>query len=223
MRSFPLSMILLLLLMCGTTSLSRAQWPEPDLQLSVAYMPNLAIGANPTLLVVPDGSGPSFAGARLVNGTTVDATIRLVVHNGNGVPYSGISRESWWLEWQNHGVVACRSACCGDHPAGLFCDHWTLADGSTEWLRPPYAGGHSESLVLVNWMGTPLTSNVGLGLRVNSPDLNGDMSVDLIDIPLFASDYAAGYRFRSDLSYDGVLNLSDIPVLARYLGCSCPW
>ena len=38
---------------------------------------------------------------------------------------------------------------------------------------------------------------------------------------LFAHDLGAGYAFRSDLSWDGQLDLSDIAVFVAHLGAGC--
>ena len=47
--------------------------------------------------------------------------------------------------------------------------------------------------------------------------------VDLTDMALFTQDLGSGEAvFRSDLVWDGVLNLSDIAVFTQHLGASCP-
>ena len=60
-------------------------------------------------------------------------------------------------------------------------------------------------------------------LSVNSPDINGDLVVDLVDLGMFAGDYNnASYDFRSDLTGDGIENLADIGEFAMYNGDECP-
>jgi len=60
-----------------------------------------------------------------------------------------------------------------------------------------------------------------LSLRAVSPDINGDLTVDLLDVVLLGGDYYAGYSLRSDLHCDGDLNLLDIAVLGQHLGAAC--
>ncbi|MBU2502334.1 hypothetical protein KJ682_13460 [bacterium] len=56
----------------------------------------------------------------------------------------------------------------------------------------------------------------------NSPDISGDLQVNLMDVGLFASDYFGAYSFRADLVPDGVLSLSDVGRFAMALGSMCP-
>ena len=60
-----------------------------------------------------------------------------------------------------------------------------------------------------------------LDLQVNSPDINGDITVDLQDIAIFAGDLT-GYSFRSDFNLDDTLDLSDISLFTGWLGSTCP-
>jgi hypothetical protein len=50
--------------------------------------------------------------------------------------------------------------------------------------------------------------------RITSPDLTGDLLVNLADLVLFATDYLA-YNQRSDLQGDGVINLSDLSLFGN--------
>ena len=62
-----------------------------------------------------------------------------------------------------------------------------------------------------------------LPLLVNSPDLNGDLTVNLQDVALFAEDFfSAPYELRSDLHFDRVINLSDLSVMTGKVGKTCP-
>jgi hypothetical protein len=51
--------------------------------------------------------------------------------------------------------------------------------------------------------------------RIASPDLTGDLALDLADLTLFARDYST-YNPRSDFDGDGVVNLSDLFMFATY-------
>ena len=62
-----------------------------------------------------------------------------------------------------------------------------------------------------------------LDIRVNSPDINGDLVVNLVDVAAFAEGFMGGvYAFRSDYNFDGVLNLIDLGAFASHLGETCP-
>lgn len=186
--------------------------PLPDRGLSVARMSDCC-STSATLLVVPDGSGPGFSGARTVGGQPFDARIVVRVLDGGGLPFVQLPYEAMDLRWVTGNVAICWGA--------MYPDRWTDLSGETIWTRPPHAGGHGESLCVVFVCGGPLTSSMGVPLKVNSPDLDGNLSVDLADIGLFAGDYFGAYAFRSDLSYDGVVNLADIGVLAQHQGAAC--
>jgi hypothetical protein len=85
------------------------------------------------------------------------------------------------------------------------------------------AGGVSEDLTFVMINGATLTGEGGLSLSHNSPDLNADGAVNLLDVPVFAGDLNGGLDpFRSDFNVDGAVNLLDVVKLAEGLGTSCP-
>jgi hypothetical protein len=60
------------------------------------------------------------------------------------------------------------------------------------------------------------------GFRTNSPDLNGDLAVNLTDVSHFVGSFFGTYDYASDFQWDGVINLSDIVLLAQGLGSECP-
>ena len=123
--------------------------------------------------------------------------------------------EDMWLESADGGVVSC-------HWWGMIADQNTDINGMTMWANPPIAGGHSQGPVIVFVNGSPLLSNSGLPLEFISPDINGDLVVNLQDLSILAPDYYSGYSFRSDLNGDGDINLSDIYIFSQHLGAQCP-
>jgi hypothetical protein len=201
-------------LLSGAATPAAADWGVPSQYTTLYWLPP-GITQPVTLLVVPDGSGPPLTQARSLGGSLVDATVHVLARDDAGLPEPGVDAEGWNLVWTGGGVHACGG--------GLPADHATLADGTTEWAGPLRAGGHSHGLVRVFTWGNPVFTNDGQPLQVNSPDLNGDLEINLLDVPLFAQDFLGGtYDFRSDLHYDGVVNLSDIIPLAQHLGARCP-
>lgn len=185
----------------------------PDVSTSIATIAYNGPGT-PTLLVVPDGSGPYFTQAHDEDGNLVDATITLIVLDYFGIPIANYPFEDCWLESMDGGMAACYG--------GNTADYDTDINGVTQWVNPMRAGGYSEALVRVMINGSALTSNAGLPLKFNSPDINVDGIVNLIDVAIVTQDYFTGYNFRCDLNGDGVLDLRDVPPLAQYLGAQCP-
>jgi hypothetical protein len=162
---------------------------------------------------VPDGSGSSFTEAGSFDGP-VDATITLYLRSNTGNPIPFYPREDIWLAdpWGD-------SYCLG----GTIADHDTDINGETTWVNPLARGSWDDwfgFIVVVS--GEPVT-NGNLGIIYNSPDINGDLVVNLIDVSLFAEDYfGEGFWFRSDFEYDGVANLADIAKLSQAMGATCP-
>jgi len=56
----------------------------------------------------------------------------------------------------------------------------------------------------------------------NSPDLNGDLVVNLSDIILFARIYWGEYSYAADFYWDGQVNLSDLAMMIGTRGRTCP-
>lgn len=192
---------------CGDTGL-------PDLGLSVVTW-HAGSGSSATLLVVPDGSGSPLTAARRPSGMLVDATIELLMVDACGDIIVNFPGEDIWLESTDHGL----SLCAG----GSVADHNVDMQGRTEWTQPLRAGGHSQATCQVFINGMAVANGGALPLHFNSPDLNGDRVVSLVDIVLFAEAYSRGtYAFEADLHADGAVNIADIGVLAAGVGAGCP-
>ncbi len=69
-----------------------------------------------------------------------------------------------------------------------------------------------------------MTGGINPELHFNSPDINGDLYVNLLDVAAFTRDYYGAYEFRSGLARDAVLNLADVAVMVAYIhiGAGCP-
>lgn len=168
-----------------------------------------------TLYVVPDGSGDSFDQASLPYGSQEDATITLFLKDAGDQPIANFPREDMWLESRDSGLMMCR--------AGTIADANTDALGMTQWRNPLHAGGHSQALTDVFVNGSTLELADGLSLSFNSPDINGDLVVNLTDVQQFSSDFFDNvFYFRSDFHRDEIINLSDVGKLAYALGANCP-
>ncbi|MBE0565100.1 MAG: hypothetical protein IH621_04020 [Krumholzibacteria bacterium] len=185
----------------------------PDFGLSTVTM---ATPGPVMMRVHPDGSGPPFTEAFQGSGNRVDATVTLLLLDAMAMPIWNFPAEDIWLQAQNGGLVPCGGG------AGLIPDRNTDQDGTTVWVAPPRAGGHTTGLTLVYVNGTPLISSAGLDLRFTSPDLDGSGSVTLTDGGLFTQDLFGTYAERSDLNWDGHINISDVGVMAGAMGQGCP-
>lgn len=104
---------------------------------------------------------------------------------------------------------------------GTSADFNTNASGVTQWVTPLLAGGSSEAGASVMISGAALNSGT-LALNFNSPDISGDGVVNLSDVPLFVGDLSATVGFRSDFFFDGAVNLSDVAFMVQGLGAVCP-
>ena len=202
----------ILVLMAGPAFGDDAGLPDYNLSFAtLAYQGPETL----TLMVVPDGSGGYFSTARTATGAPADAMITLVLVDATNTPMANYPREDIWLQSTDNDLSVCTSywAC---HP-----DTDTNAAGETRWLLAPRIFGSHEGPVTVYINNTPLASSGPLLLSFNGPDINGDRHVGLDDVAAFAQDYFGGYQFRSDLHRDGVINLSDVIPLARWMGRYC--
>jgi len=202
--------ILTITLIIGAASLAMAGVPDvTQCTATRAYVgPEFCV-----LLNVPDGNGAAFTDAVKVGGGVVDATITLIVKDGAGVAIANYPFEDAWIESVDGGMVAC--------VGGATADASTDVNGMTQFQTPLQAGGSSlaDTRVLIN--GNALANTIGVGY--NSPDLDASGAVNLTDVQIFATDFFdVSYKFRSDLFFDNVVNLSDLPVLASTVGAACP-
>lgn len=89
---------------------------------------------------------------------------------------------------------------------------WTTVE-----LAQLRGGGHTDGAV---WLAGSVPEHFAclfgtrFELEIRSPDINGDLAVDLTDIVLFVQALAE-YRSYADLRPDGIVNLSDIVVMAQ--------
>jgi len=94
----------------------------------------------------------------------------------------------------------------------------TDAGGMTAVILPLRGGGQGTAWDFrLTAPGIYCAQNLDLGLKVNSPDLDGDLLVNLADLTLFARDYFGPYNYRSDLYWNGAVDLADIVYFSRAL------
>ena len=187
----------------------------PDLGNSEATMPNYAETGALFLFNLPNGDGSSFDNAQKTDGSIADATIEVVIRDGNNDVIAGFPAEDLWLESGDGGMVPC--------VGGTTADGDTDENGVTHWANPLNAGGHSTATCYVMISGDAITSaGSDFALKFNSADMNGDGVVNLADVGSFSTVFYGTYEFSADFYADGVLNLADVGRLATGVGGSCP-
>jgi hypothetical protein len=154
-----------------------------------------------SVYTLPDGGGDPLRACCAFGGDKIDASITLQLLDWDLTPICCFPAEDIWLE--SDGVVFC--------PGGAIADGDTDASGITTW-RSALAGGAASqpgagTRVMVIGMALPQPD---LDIRFHSPDLNGDLEVNLTDVVHFIQDYL------------GVLDLSDVVLLVQGLGKDCP-
>lgn len=166
-----------------------------------------ASGAGGTILVSPDGTGETLA--------EIGSVITVHVRGCGGAPVENFPRQDVWLGSSfTDAFLTCQP--------GTIADQDTDADGMTTISGSLAGGGNTQGPLMVYIAGSGLYMDP-IDLEIVSPDINGDLVVNLVDVGTFAGDYGSGsYQSRSDFNHDGTLNLADIGIFATYLGASCP-
>lgn len=213
MKKLALFLFAAIPLIIPCTAFAQECTGVPDLDYSIVWQEN---SGPATLMVVPNGSGPSLTEARTPDGTVVDATVHLTIINncGDTDPVVGFPREDMWMISIDGGLVVCT--------AGSIADVQTDQEGNTYWSEPLMAGGWDEGNCRIMVNGMSVGNSEGLLLHFVSPDIDGNLAVNLSDVALFVMDFFGPYSFRSDLAHDGVVNLSDVTILSGAMGNSCP-
>lgn len=189
---------------------------------STAQIPDLShcfatIAHEPaSIFSLPDYGGDSLDNAYAYGAQHIDATITVVMLDMYDNPIFSFPYEDIWLDGAGGDFVFC--------PGGTVADHATDENGITTISGPFAAGGSVHPIdhgmvVLIN--GDAL-DQPPFALGGNSPDINGDLVVNLSDAVLFAQDYGLVYRYRHDFNWDGVVNLTDAVLLAQGFGVACP-
>ena len=207
MKSHAMAMLMLLVAL-----LAPQAWATdvPDLALSTA---TVGFEGEASVYVYPDGNGLPLTEAYGEGGVTVDATITLALRYGDDTAVVNFPWEDLWLETADGGLVSC--------VLGVMADSETDMNGETTWTQPLRAGGYSQAACHVMVAGSALIG-AGLPLKFNSPDINGDLTVDLSDLSLFAGNFFGAYHYRGDFNNDGIINLSDLAIFATGYQTICP-
>ena len=165
-------------------------------------------GTPTVALITPSGTGPSLADQGI--------TVEIQIMECTFTPIVGFPREDIWISPYHDGEMwFC--------PGGAIADENTDADGRTSITGALAGGGYSTGGAIVYVSGNPMTSPYpgSLPLDFVSPDLDGDLDVDIADFSSFGQDFGSS-AIRSDLDPNGIVDLGDFAVFGLHFGTNCP-
>jgi hypothetical protein len=184
-------------MLLGLTGVAAAGIPDE--------VQSTATSAGGQVMITPEGAGGSLAAA--------GATINVVVRDQSGIPIPNYPAQDIWVSHPGDNSIA---LCQG----GSIADLNTDAAGATTISGIVSGGGFSTTTqVYIN--GTPL-AGAALTVAMNSPDIDGNLNVNLFDFNIFGADYG-GTEFRSDFASPfGTVNLADFAAFGQSYGEVCP-
>ena len=210
MRPFVTVFVTAIIIAAASPALADV-W-DPD--LSTTYN---ALNSSPGwLLNCPCGDGDRLDQMHTgVNNDVVDGTIYVQLVNTVGNPMPAYPAEDIWIEAYGGSFNFIQP--------GTIADHATDVNGQTEFVEPLAAGGscYGSNYPLVYVAGTPMLQIHG-NLNFISPDITGDLRIDLADLSLFVAAYFGTYDPRADFVANGIMNIADVAVLAAHFGHNCP-
>jgi hypothetical protein len=171
----------------------------------------LASASASTVLITPSGQGYSLA--------SQGATVTVTVYDSNTDPVVGFPFQDVYLD----GFVGSDITLCN---GGSTADGNTNGQGITTISGLIYGGGFTaKTNVYVSGAGI---AGAGLDVRLNSPDITGDLLVNTLDFGTFGTDFGKAvpdplYNFRSDYVFDSAVNLLDFGLFGESFQVeSCP-
>lgn len=178
-------------------SAAAADFPSHDLSTATVA------GAG-TLMITPARSGDELGETGL--------TVTVTLLDFAGVPWPNYPAADVWLDSELPGDVA-------------LCVNGSIGDSSSDAngrmiFSGAVAGGGSAARINVYIVNEPLLGPP-LPIAFNSPDINGDLVVDLSDFGLFGQDFGTD-AFRSDFVHDGLVDLADFSRFGASFGERCP-
>lgn len=168
------------------------------------------------LYVCPAGDGPEMAACGSI--------ISIQAKDQTGAPIAGIPAADFWVEGCTGGMVLCGGS------GSSNADSASNDQGRTTMSGAIAAGGCDIGLnvviqgVVVKDQLTNCTTNKCLVYQISSPDINGDLIVDIIDLSLFAVGYTSPpkpYNICFDFNCDGSVDIIDFSIFAQHYLHSC--
>ena len=175
-----------------------------------------ASSAGGVLLVCPAGDGPTLSSI----GATVSVTV-LTCYCGDPLP--GIPAEDFWIQQNNLAP----QALCGGYRSS-DADGASDLNGQATISGSIAAGGYWPDALHVVAQGMAIGSgcnpDVALSLVLVSPDINGDLVVDILDVASFAEAFSGGAGTvdpRVDFDGNGQIDLVDLSLFAHHYYHRC--
>lgn len=135
------------------------------------------------------------------------------VRDTEDLPIPNFPYQDMWLD--DNGDLSL--SLCQD---GAVADGNTDASGTTTISGALFAGGYTPAGTKVWIQGTPVFGDA-LGLRLVSPDINGDLVVDVLDLVRFGAAFGTPDA-AADFDADGGVGLVDFGILGVHYGDHCP-
>lgn len=176
-----------------------------------------ATSASGCVLVCPAGDGDQIS-AKVAGG------ILITIVDGSTVPIEAIPATDFWVVDCDpvDDMVLCGGSASSNATAA------TDANGETTIEGDIAAGGCADGLsVVVQGFvieeGTPPNCTpVCLDIDIRSPDMNGDLAVNLLDFALFGGAYPPNaYSKCADFNCDTVVNLQDFSAFGLHYNHDC--
>jgi len=146
--------------------------------------------------------------------------ITIIVMDITGSPIRGIPAADFWVDGDGCGgnMILCGGS------SSCNADSATDANGQTTISGAVAAGGCGEVGLAVVVQGIVVLDTTGLRqlclpYEVRSPDITGDLVVNLADLSVFATGYTSPpqpYNKCVDYNCDGVINLADYSRFAAH-------
>jgi hypothetical protein len=158
-------------------------------------------------MVCPQGDGDLLSD----KGNEICVTIR----NSDGDPIENILATDFWL-------VGCTDLVLCGGSGSSNADAATAADGTTQFSGAMAAGGCDNDGLMVVCQGVVIgCPPTCLVMEIHSPDISGDLLVDLVDFGLFGIAFATalgdpGYEICFDFDCDGDIDLVDFAIFAQH-------
>ncbi|MBI4720118.1 MAG: hypothetical protein HY770_02605 [Chitinivibrionia bacterium] len=166
------------------------------------------------VLVCPAGDGDQLSAKGV--------TISIEINDGAGDPIAGVPATDFW-------VVDCDPALdmvlCGGS-ASSNATAATDENGQTTMEGDIAAGGCADGLSVVV-QGFVIEEGVSctpvcLDIDIRSPDMNGDLAVNLLDFALFGGAYPPNaYAKCADFNCDAAINLQDFSAFGLHYNHDC--
>jgi hypothetical protein len=165
------------------------------------------------IIVCPAGDGHALRdqGATIF-GTAMDT---------QGFPIAAITPQDWWLIGCNDGLALCNG------PSSIDADGITDTNGQASIGGAIKAGGCDTGLTVI-LQGAVFLQSPGCTERechpiaARSPDVNGDLIVDLVDFSIWAPSFlSAAAPACHDFSFDGVVDVVDFGIFGAHYLHSC--